>query len=266
MAEVAASWAALRMFMKEHCGVHLAEDQHYLMEARLAPVARTLQFATVEDYVLEACRPGAGPSVTSPLIDAMTTHETYFFRDAPFWKVLSERILPSAAAGTAPFRVWCAACSTGQEAHTLSMLVEERFPQLFERLSIIGTDVSGAVLETARRASYTVFEVNRGITAHRLLRHFERDGGQFRLKERIRSRTTWATQNLVTHSPPGGEFDLVLARNVLIYFQSAVRERVLQRLGAALRPQGVLGVGGTETLATWPGAPLGTGWYSNRPL
>lgn len=262
MGESEASWSVLRSFMSEQCGVHLGADQEYLMESRLAPVAKTLEFETVGDFVTEACRPGASHAFTGPLIDAMTTHETYFFRDAPFWKALAERFLTRFDAGNAPFRVWCAACSTGQEPHTLAMLIDEKFPRLFERLSIVGTDVSEGVLETARHGSYSVFEVNRGITAPRLLRHFDRDGVNFRVKQRLREKISWSSQNLITGNPPSFDFDLILVRNVLIYFQDAVRQRVSLRLREALRSTGILGVGSTETLHHWPGVNLAPGWYA----
>jgi chemotaxis protein methyltransferase CheR len=251
--------------MRDSCGVLLSEDQHYLMEARLAPVARNLNYPTVEEYVSEACRSGAPRSMTSPLIDAMTTHETSFFRDGPFWRAFQEHVLPRLGvldpAPPRPVKVWSAACSTGQEAYSLAMLLEEQFPALAERTQILATDVSEGVVEQAARGVFTVFEVNRGVSAPRLLRHFERDGGNFRVKERLRRRVSWSQQNLITGWPPTEGLDVALVRNVLIYFPEATRTLVLKKVRAALRPAGFLGVGSTELL---PGVPLSPGWYPVR--
>ncbi|MFZ5438885.1 MAG: CheR family methyltransferase [Myxococcota bacterium] len=262
----AASWSTLRSFMRDRCGVTLAEDQHYLMEARLAPVAKDLKFASVDEFVLAACKPGAARTIISPLVDAMTTHETYFFRDSGFWKVLTDDIIPRllAACPSGPLRIWSAACSTGQEPYSLVMLFDEKFPQHLGRLSIVATDVSEGVLETARNASYTVFEVNRGITAPRLMRHFERDGGHFRVKPHLRQLITWSPHNLITQPPPGDGFDLVLVRNVLIYFAEGPRQQVLARLKGSLKPTGFLGLGSTE-LFSGPGSQaIAPGWYPAR--
>lgn len=267
MAEVSvASWSTLRSFMKEKCGVTLAEDQHYLMEARLAPVAKDLKFGSVDEYVLAACRPGATRAIISPLVDAMTTHETYFFRDSGFWKTLADEIVPRvlAACPSGPLRIWSAACSTGQEPYSLAMLFDEKFPQHLGRLSITATDVSEGVLETARAGSYTVFEVNRGVTAPRLMRHFERDGGHFRVKSHLRNVVTWAPHNLVTQPPPGEGFDVVLVRNVLIYFTEGPRQQVLGRLKASLKPSGFLGLGSTELFSGPSSSPIAPGWYPAR--
>lgn len=261
MAEPAASWRTLRSFMKDQCGVQLAEDQHYLMEARLAPVAKTLKYASVDEYVLDACRPGAARDVTSPLIDAMTTHETYFFRDTGFWKTFGDVVVAALSARGQPIRIWSAACSTGQEPYTLAMLFEERFPQLVERLSIIATDVSEGVLATAKNGTYTLFEVNRGVSAPRLMKHFERDGGNFRVKEKLRRMIQWVPQNLVTGAPPATELDVVLVRNVLIYFPEGPRQASIAKIRSAIRPGGFLGIGATELLGgTHPS--IAPGWYS----
>jgi chemotaxis protein methyltransferase CheR len=265
MGSVPASWAALRGFMQESCGVLLSEEQHYLMEARLAPVAKTLNYPTVEEYVSDACRPGAPRSMTSPLIDAMTTHETSFFRDGPFWRAFQDLVLPKLGVlepgHQRPMKIWSAACSTGQEAYSLAMLLDENYPSLAERTQIIATDVSEGVVEQAARGTFTVFEVNRGVSAPRLVRHFERDGGNFRLKEKFRRRITWQPQNLITGWPPGEGLDVALVRNVLIYFPESTRALVLKKVRAALRPSGFLGVGSTELIQ---GAALSPGWYPAR--
>jgi chemotaxis protein methyltransferase CheR len=260
-----ASWGALRSFMQDSCGVLLSEDQHYLMEARLAPVAKTLNYPTVDDYVVDACRPGAPKGLTSPLVDAMTTHETSFFRDAAFWRAFQDVVLPKLGVlepgSTKPLKIWSAACSTGQEPYSLVMLLDEKYPSLAERTQIIATDVAEGVVEQASRGTFSVFEVNRGVNAPRLLKHFERDGGNFRIKEKHRKRIVWQTQNLITGWPPIEGLDVALVRNVLIYFPEHTRALVLKKVRAAVRPGGFVGVGSTELIA---GAAVSPGWYPAR--
>jgi chemotaxis protein methyltransferase CheR len=203
--------------------------------------------------------------MTSPLVDAMTTHETSFFRDGAFWRAFQALVLPKLGVldpgATRPMRVWSAACSTGQEAYSLAMMLDENYPALAERTQIIATDVSEGVIEQAARGTYTVFEVNRGVSAPRLIKHFERDGGNFRIKEKHRRRVSWQTQNLITGWPPGEAFDVVLVRNVLIYFPDAARQVVLKKVRAGLRAQGFLGIGSTELVA---GTAVSPGWYPAR--
>lgn len=251
--------------MRDTCGVLLAEDQHYLMEARLAPVAKTLNYSSVSEYVLEACRAGAPRSMTSPLVDAMTTHETSFFRDGGFWKAFQDNVLPRLGVlepgSTRPMKIWSAACSTGQEAYSLSMMLDENYPALAARTTIVATDVSEGVVDQAAQGSFSVFEVNRGVSAPRLLKHFERNGGNFRIKEKHRKRITWQVQNLITGWPPSDGFDVVLVRNVLIYFPEVTRALVLKKARASLRPTGFLGIGSTELI---PGSSICPGWYYSR--
>ncbi|MDX2008848.1 MAG: protein-glutamate O-methyltransferase CheR [Myxococcaceae bacterium] len=266
MPEPTQSWNALRSFMATTCGVALADDQSYLMEARLSPVAKTLNYRTVDEYVLEAVRPGAPNRVTAPLIDAMTTHETYWFRDTPFWKALQEQVIPrlglTEPGSNRAFTIWLAACSTGQEVYSLTMFLEENFPLLHQRTTIIATDVSEAAVQQAKAGVYTVFEANRGLSAPRLVKHFERAGANFKVKEHLRRKVTFVTHNLVTQAPPGVGFDLVLMRNVLIYFPEPTRRAVVQRAMGVMKPNGLLGIGATELL-TLPS--LSPGWYPRSP-
>lgn len=265
MADGAPSWTALRSFMSERCGVQLADEQRYLMHARLSDVAKTLRFASVDDYVLAACRPGANDGVTAPLIDAMTTHETSFFRDGVFWKALADTVLPRVVASGLPLRIWSAACSTGQEPYSLAMLIHERFPALVERTTIVATDISEGSLATARAGSYSVFEVNRGVIAPRLVRFFERDGVNFRAKAPLRNMISWSTHNLVTQPPPGTQFDLVLVRNVLIYFNETTRTQVLTKIRQSMRSGGCFAIGTSELINPSWGASLAQGWYAPAP-
>ena len=257
------SWSALRAFMRERCGVLLDDEQRYLMSVRLSSVARALSFDSVDAYVLAACQADAPPTLHAPLVDAMTTHETSFFRDARFWRELQAHVLPRLSRLPGPLSVWCAACSTGQEVWSLAMALAS-VPSLASRTTIVATDVSRGVLDVARSATYSEFELKRGLSAEHLTRFFERgapDG--WRVKPELRRRVTWAQHNLVTEPFSGGPFELVLARNVLIYFSEEIRRAVVDRVASHLRPGGFLGVGSTEVLRGPSfSQAFGPGWYT----
>lgn len=257
------SWSQVRGFMRERCGVVIAADQIYLLEARLTPVAKRHAFPSIADYVRAACAPGAPRVLSLALIDAMTTHETLFFRDAGFYETLDTQVLPEIAKNLSGrrLRIWCAACSTGQEPYSIAMLLAERHPSLFERTDIIATDVAEPTLEQGRAGIYSTLEVNRGLHASRLLRFFEQVPGGFRVVERLRNRVQWTVCNLLDPWCHEDAYDIVLCRNVLIYFSPEDRERIVKRLYTVVRPKGYLGVGSTESIV---GNRLSAGWYVNQ--
>jgi chemotaxis protein methyltransferase CheR len=260
------TWAAVQVFMRQRCGVVLADDQAYLLEARLGPVASELRFPSINELVLAACAPGASASLTDRMIHAMTTHETSFFRDRPFWKTLEEWALPAVLARVAtgrPLRIWSAASSSGQEIYSVAMLLDELRPDLAASAELYATDISPPSLEQGRAGRYSLLEVNRGLGAARLTRHFEQDGASYRVKGRLRERVRWSICNLLGGDPPPPPCDLVLCRNVLIYFDEGDRARALRRLTSGTAPDGLVAVGAAELL---PAAPLHPGWYSARQL
>jgi len=251
--------------MHSRCGVILNDDQSYLMDARLTPIADELEYSTVHDYVAAACSAGARREIVMKMIDAMTTHETSFFRDAAFWKALNELILPQVIAQSeraVPFRVWSAACSTGQEIYSLAALWLERFPELFPNVEFYASDISEITMAKAGEGRFSLLDVNRGINAGRLLRHFEQDGTHYRIKEVLRRAVRWTPFNLLGDAPvPVPPCDLVLCRNVMIYFDKIGRERALRHVIDAARPKGFVGVGATEMLR---GTPVVASWYAAR--
>ena len=262
MDELDPSWTRVRGFMRERCGVVMEPEQIYLLEARLRPVARRHAFSSIADYVNAACAPTAPRELSSALIDAMTTHETFFFRDAAFFETLDTCIVPRVAAslgGTRTLRIWCAACSTGQEPYSVAMLLAERHPALFERTEIVATDVSELTLEQASAGVFSTLETNRGLHATRLVRHFEQTPGGFRVLERLRRRICWQACNLLEPWCHGDAYHIVLCRNVLISFSAEDREQVVRRLYSVVRPHGCIGVGSTETIQ---GTRLSAGWYA----
>jgi len=254
-----ACWNAVQHFMLRTCGVVLREDQAYLVDARLGGVAKLHGFTRIAAFVTAACASASTTPLAGALIDAMTTHETLFFRDPTFWKFLEVSVFPKLAARTGPVRIWSAACSTGQEPYSIAMLLDEKFPQLAARVEIVATDVSELAVERAKSGTYISIEVNRGLAAARLIRHFDQSCGSYKVREHLRQRITWSVHNLLGIRPDPVNCELVLCRNVLIYFGETDRAAVAKRLLQATAPGGVLGVGSTETLR---GTQLAPGLYS----
>jgi chemotaxis protein methyltransferase CheR len=254
------SWNTVRAFMRERCGVVFDDEQAYLLEARLGPVARNFCCGSIDEYVQRACAPSAPPEITGALIEAMTTHETYFFRDPNYWQTFTDAVLPRLLDRPQgrPLRIWSCACSTGQEPYTVAMLLDELVPELAARSTIFASDVSEATLAFAQQGSYSMHEVNRGVTPARLLRYFDQEGSRFRIKSTLRSRISWSQQNLVRDVYRYWDVDVLLCRNVLIYFEEETRGRVLGALERCMRPGGILGVGVTEQVR-W--SRLAPGWF-----
>lgn len=261
MADELHTWNTVRAFMQRTCGVVLADDQHYLLEARLGPVARQNKFVSIEQYVQAACAGGVLGPVALTLIDAMTTHETLFFRDPGFWKVFEEQILPPFIKSGKPLRIWSAACSHGQEPYSIAMLLEERWPEVAKTAQIYATDVSLHAIERAKLGVYSSFEINRGLGAARMVRHFEQHEGGYRIKPLLRERISWDSLNLLgARKPARASFDVAMCRNVLIYFSEQDRKAVLSGLFEATVQGGFVGLGATEQCS---GNRVSAGWYVN---
>ena len=185
------------------------------------------------------------------MVDALTTNETTFFRDYNPFESLRVTVLPDLIArkrSTRTLAVWSAGCSSGQEPYSIAMTVREHFPELLSwQLTILGTDISPTVLDRACRGRYGQLEVNRGLPAHLLVRHFTRAGMEWEIEEPIRRMVRFQRHNLVEEWPVLPTFDLILMRNVMIYFGPETKRRVLARLHEQLTPQGYLLLGASET-------------------
>jgi chemotaxis protein methyltransferase CheR len=248
--------------MRRSCGVALTDDQAYLLEGRLAGLVAEHGFSSIAELVRASCAPESEPALAMSVIDALTTHETFFFRDLPFWRTLEEVVVPAILrSGRRNLRFWSMACAHGQEPYSLAMLLEERWPAIAASATILATDVSAPAIERAREGRYSVLEVNRGLGAARLLRHFERSPrGGFVVKPTLRTRVSWGTGNLLDLRAPEAPFDVVLCRNVLIYFDDADRAAVLRRVASVTHRDGFFGLGISEA---GPGSPLSPGWFQN---
>lgn len=242
--------------LREQCGLHLQEDQAYLIETRLGDLVRDLGLAGYGELYLGL---RYEPDRFLPrVINLMTTNETQWFRDESCWNAVEKAILPGLLAKLARdgqrIKIWVAGCSTGQEAYSLAILIDEvcqrrQMPELARYFDIQAMDISQAALEVARAGRYNSFDINRGLSRIRRERYFEHQAdGFWLLRPNIRLRVRFEAINL-THDFAGlGTFDLIFCRNVTIYFTLPVRERILLAMIAMLAPGGALLLGATESL------------------
>lgn len=240
----------LRDLVRKRAAIVLESDKDYLVEARLAPLARSEGFASIDELIVATRQPNAAV-LTHKIVEAMTTNETSFFRDVHPWEALKTVILPplvAARAATKRLRIWCAAASTGQEPYTIAMTIREHFPQLATwDVQILGTDINRTVLDRARSGTYKQLEVNRGLPAPMLVKHFDRVGTEWTVKPEIRKMCAFQELNLLERWTLFGTSDVVFMRNVLIYFDAPTKKDILARVRDKLAPDGYLVLGGAET-------------------
>jgi chemotaxis protein methyltransferase CheR len=236
--------------VKTRSGAVLTREMGGAIAMRLMPLARREGFGSVHELV-GAARIRADGSIWNAIADFLAQSETRFFRDRALFKRLSGEILPAAIArrGHERIRVWSAACSTGQEAYSIAMLIEELHEQgLNPACEIVATDFSGRLIEKARAGLYTQFEVQRGLPIRKLIAHFEKTGDLWRIADRLRASVTFSAHNLLKHPGALGQFDVVLLCHVLGGFDPEMRSAVMLRVADALNPQGVIVLGEGETL------------------
>lgn len=228
----------------EHSAMALGPGKEYLVEARLAPLAEREGLASVAQLVARL-RTGTA-ALRDDVVEAMTTNETSFFRDVHPFDALRDVVLPEVLERTGGrLRIWSAAASTGQEAYSLAMLLADHFPSATG--SILATDLSRDVLARAAHGTFSQLEVNRGLPASLLVKHFEREGAGWRVREHVRRRVEFRQLNLARPWPVLPRMDVVLLRNVLIYFGADGKRAVLTQMAQVLAPGGVLLLGGSET-------------------
>jgi chemotaxis protein methyltransferase CheR len=239
-------------FLQQHvysqAGIVLEADKHYLFESRLTPIVRQLGLGSINDLcaLLQATRE---PEVGRRVVEAMTTNETYFFRDPAHYEAIRTVLLPRLKEDrrdTRKLRFWSAAASTGQEAYSLAMLLLDDVLSDWN-IQILGTDFSSQVLERARSGKYQQIEVNRGLPASLLVKYFRRSGVDWQLSEQVRRMARFETIDLRKSMRALGPFELVFCRNVLIYFDAGTRKEILKELHGTLFRGGWLLLGGVET-------------------
>jgi chemotaxis protein methyltransferase CheR len=239
-------------FLQEHVysqtGIVLEGNKHYLFESRLAPIVRRLGLGSINDLcaLIRATRETA---IRSQVVEAMTTNETYFFRDPAHYDAIRTSLLPrlkEERRHTKKLRFWSAAASTGQEAYSLAMLLLENGLNEWNN-QILGTDFSPRVVERARSGKYQQIEVNRGLAAALLVKYFRRSGMDWQLTEQARQMARFETIDLRKSMRALGPFDLVFCRNVMIYFDAETKSNLLKELHSTLFRGGWLLLGGSET-------------------
>jgi chemotaxis protein methyltransferase CheR len=223
--------------------------KEYLVESRLAPLAREQGFASI-DAMIDHLRARPANDLQAKVVEAMTTNETSFFRDQHPFEGLKNTILPAlqrARSGSKTLRIWSAACSAGQEPYSIAMLLRDQFPELASwDVRILATDLSAAMVARASAGRYSQVEVNRGLPATTLVKHFERCGTEWQIKPEVRRLVQCRQLNLLDPWPVG-RHDVVFLRNVLIYFDVPTKQAILSRMRGVLAPDGYLFLGGAET-------------------
>jgi chemotaxis protein methyltransferase CheR len=241
----------LRKCLKERSGLVLSADKQYLVESRLLPVARKASLANLGELVT-ALKMAHEPSLMTAVVEAMTTNESFFFRDKTPFEHFRQTILPALLAArknSRVIRIWCSAAACGQEPYSLAMSLKEIESEIAGwRIELLATDLSGEVLEKARAGLYTQFEVQRGLPIQLLIKYFTQTGELWQIAPEIRSMVRYRQLNLLADFSQLGMFDLVFCRNVLIYFDQDTKTDVLNRLARVVAHDGFLILGAAETV------------------
>lgn len=247
--------AEVSSLVMDLCGILLDESKGYLIESRLAPLVTESQCASYSQLVQKA-RAARDPMLLTRIIDAITTNETLFFRDASPFEALQHKALPElfdAKAKTAypkRLRIWSAACSTGQEPYSIAMVLHELIPNIHTwDIQIRATDISDAALRQASSGTYSAFEIERGLRPELLSRYFTRTGSTYKVKDELRGLVSFGVQNLQQTFTNSGPFDVIFCRNVVIYFSAQARKDIFHRLSNCMSADGYLFVGSAESLS-----------------
>lgn len=247
-----------RIFLEKTCGILLGSNKQYLVSSRLNKLMEQQSIRSLSELVQRIeSQPRSG--LREQVVDAMTTNETLWFRDAYPFEVLKNRILPEMIknAGGQRLRIWSAACSSGQEPYSLSMAIDEfertNLGQLKAGVQIVATDLSGTMLTACKSGEYDSLAMGRGLSQERLQRYFDlKTPGRWAIKAPIRNRIEFRALNLLDSYSVLGKFDIVFCRNVLIYFSAEVKKDILTRIHATLKPGGYLFLGASEALNGLP--------------
>jgi chemotaxis protein methyltransferase CheR len=241
----------IAQLLKKRSGLALSKDKAYLLESRLNPVARKWNFAGF-DELAQAIRAGKDEALLVDVTEAMTTNESFFFRDQKPFEQFTNLVTPHMLENRAKqrtFRVWSAACSSGQEPYTLAMLLKENASKLAGwRIEIVATDLSNEILDKAREGLYSQFEVQRGLPIGLLVKYFKQVGDRWQIDAGIRQMVKFQQFNLLNNPSALGRFDVIFCRNVLIYFDPPTKTVVLGKLADLLAEDGFLYLGGAETV------------------
>ncbi len=246
-----AQYDVFRHFLEEACGIVLGENKHYLVTSRLNRLTKEFSFPTIS-AMLDTLALGTNVQLKERIIDAMTTNETSWFRDGYPYEILRHELLPHyAKKKPSSFRIWSAACSSGQEAYSISMTIAEyqvaNPGALSSFIEIIGTDISPTVLKMAREGIYDEINIIRGLSEERRERYMVKTDDRWQIRDAIKAPARFAELNLFKSYSLLGKFDLIFCRNVLIYFSSESKTDILNRMAQVLNPGGYIILGGSES-------------------
>jgi chemotaxis protein methyltransferase CheR len=237
--------------LKERSGLMLTPDKVYLLESRLTPLARKRGLDTL-DALVQKLRMSRDEGLLRDVTEAMTTNESFFFRDNTPFDLFKNHVLPAMEKGRATqrrLRIWCAAASTGQEPYSLAIMLRENWVKWQGwNIEIVGTDICTQVLEKAKAGTYSQFEVQRGLPIQMLIKYFRQEGDQWRISDDIRRMVNFRPFNLLSNFMGMGTFDVIYCRNVLIYFDQPTKKDVLERMRKCLANDGTLFLGAAETV------------------
>ncbi|ERP31825.1 CheR family methyltransferase [Chitinivibrio alkaliphilus] len=239
-----AQFSLIRDILHEKSGILISPDKQYLPEQRLPHLLRERNYQSLTSFLddLKKCT-----DLQDDFINHMTTNETSFFRDRPIFNLLKTHLIPQLCAQKEHVRIWSAATATGQEAYSLAMTISE-LTAGHKNISIWGSDISSRAIEVARTGVYSAFEVRRGTTQEERTHYFTAHGNTYSVKAPYKSMVQFSVENILTDSLPHGTIDLLLCRNVAIYFDRPSQEVLYQRLHNALSESGILIIGGTESI------------------
>lgn len=247
-----------KLFLEDACGILLGEGKQYLIVSRLAKLLREEQISNVSD-LLKSIERGYPRHLRDAVVDAMTTNETSWFRDSTPFEALQHAVFPELEKTlTTPCRIWSAACSSGQEPYTISMLLSEHLRKVpgskLGATQLVATDISASVLQQARQGVYESVALGRGLTEVRKQQYFIAEGDRWRIRDEIKKRVSFREQNLLQGFSGLGRFDVIFCRNVLIYFSAERKRDILQRMALSLNPGGYLFLGASETISGYTDA------------
>ncbi len=248
----AAEYKEFRDFLAKACGIVLGDNKQYLVASRLKKLMSEEKIDNL-GHLISKLQQFSNRALKESVVDAMTTNETLWFRDSHPFNIMKERLLPELKSSNRPIRIWSAACSSGQEPYSISMMTEEFSKSnpgaLKQSVEIVATDLSRSMLECCKDAEYDSLSLGRGLSQERLKQFFEPgSGGVWRVKKEISRRVRFQPLNLMDSYASLGKFDIIFCRNVLIYFSAELKTDIFRRLHGSLRPGGYLILGASESL------------------
>jgi len=249
----AEEYSAFKSFLRDASGIELGDGKEYLVVSRLSSLLHQHKLAGMKALLSELTA-GRNIRLKANVIDAMTTNETFWFRDAPHFKLLTAKIFPEVNGQR--LRVWSAACSSGQEPYSISMQAYDyrmRNPGRLKEIEIVATDISASVLEEARKGVYSGLAASRGLDDEQRRRYFSVHPQGYEVKPEIKNSVRFQEFNLTRDFASLGRFDVIFCRNVLIYFPPAVKQDIIQRMSRVLQPGGYLFLGSTESMPVQTG-------------